>query len=913
MIVRRHYGGMAELLGWIARMDPIYNRLVAGGAAVADTDASAVDDLLPLALSRPKEALARAQAVLARRPDPYQASVAHQAAGIALREFGDVAAGLREVQHALRCARRAGSLERVADVQATLGIALVYAGRTSAGLASLDEALQHSSGLLAARVLLRRGMMLWTVGRHAEALDDMHRAIAGLRRAGDALWLPRALNARGMVYRSLGMTSRADADFVAAGLLWTKTNQVVEAIYVVENRALIALWSGDLPAALSLLDEAEAQYRPMEVPTTGLSIDRCIALLAAGLAADALAVAAAAVDELDHIRGRSTKKAELLVTAADCALAAGQPQQALAWARAACGLTRSQESAWWFARASLVLVTARYAAEAASAPLLRAASTAAARLTESGSTEAAQAHLLAGRVALDLARLKVPNRHLAEAALARRRGSPLSRASGWLSEALRAGAADDYRRQLLACRCGLEVLDQHRLTLGSSELRAQATARGTELAAIAQRYVARAGRPRSLLIWSERWRATALAVPSVRPPSDPALQSGLTALRAVAIRLETTRRHGPSDPRTAREFQRLERERRRLENTIRAHAMQTRGGGPGSRTAIRVASLLAELGDARLVEIVDVDGVAHVLICGDGRVRHAVAGHVTEAARAAHFARFALRRLARNRPGDDHGSAMSVLDAAGTRLSEQLLGPAVRQLGDAPVIVVPPGRLQAVPWALLPALSDREFTVAPSATSWLRAKAITPPSARKVVLASGPSLATGGAEVPEIARLYDDVTVLSGPGATAAGVLNALEGTWLAHLAAHGNFRADSPMFSSLRMHDGPLTVYDFEQLGRLPYRLVLPSCDSGTQAPTGADELLGLVSSLLGLGTAGVIAAIVPLNDQAVVPVMVELHTRLQSGQSLAAALSGVRRHMRASDPIQRATATSLLALGGA
>jgi len=182
-----------------------------------------------------------------------------------------------------------------------------------------------------------------------------------------------------------------------------------------------------------------------------------------------------------------------------------------------------------------------------------------------------------------------------------------------------------------------------------------------------------------------------------------------------------------------------------------------------------------------------------------------------------------------------------------------------------------------------------------------------------VVLASGPGLATGGAEVAAIETLYDDVSVLSGPDATASRVLNALEGTWLAHLAAHGNFRADSPMFSSLRMHDGPLTVYDFEQLARAPYRLVLPSCDSGTQAPTGADELLGLVSSLLGVGTAGVIAAIVPLNDQAVVPVMVELHTRLQSGQSLAAALSGVRSHMRASDPIQRATATSLLALGGA
>ena len=227
------------------------------------------------------------------------------------------------------------------------------------------------------------------------------------------------------------------------------------------------------------------------------------------------------------------------------------------------------------------------------------------------------------------------------------------------------------------------------------------------------------------------------------------------------------------------------------------------------------------------------------------------------------------------------------------------------------MVLVPPGRLQAVPWSLIPALSDREFTVAPSATSWLRARAIPPPGSRKVALACGPGLETSGAELPAVATLYEDVTVLAGKDATAADVLNALEGMWLAHLAAHGTFRADSPMFSSLRMHDGPLTVYDFEQLDRAPYRLILPSCDSGAQAPAGADELLGLVSSLLQLGTAGVIAAIVPLNDRAVVPVMVELHRRLASGQNLAAAMSGVRQKLRGADPVQYATAASLLALG--
>jgi len=365
--------------------------------------------------------------------------------------------------------------------------------------------------------LLRRGMMRWTLGQHAAALADMRRALPALQRAGDTLWTARALNARGMVYASLGLGSRADADFVAAERLWIETNQEVEAIHTVGNRALVALSSGDLPAALSFLDAAAARFRPLKVPTTGLSIDRCMTLLSAGLAADALAEAESAVRDIETIRGRSTKKAELLLTAAHCALAAQQPRKALDWAKAACNLFRAQQSSWWLARASLVYVQARHAVGPVSVDLLRAADRTASRLEDLACGDATQAHLLAGRVAIELGRTADAECHLVRAARTRRHGSAMSRASGWLSEALRAEAADHPRRMLVACRRGLDVLDEHRFALGASELRAQATAHGSELALLAQRHAARARRPRLLLTWSERWRATALAVPSVRP------------------------------------------------------------------------------------------------------------------------------------------------------------------------------------------------------------------------------------------------------------------------------------------------------------------------------------------------------------------------------------------------------------
>jgi tetratricopeptide (TPR) repeat protein len=862
-----------------------------------------VDGLVALATSRPWAALARARAVLAGRPGPHDASVAHQAAGIVLRDFGDVEAGVREFRQALRYARRTDSAERETDVLASLAVALVFTGRTAAGLTAFEAALHRSSGVLAARVLYRRAIVFLALGRFPAALEDARHAVVVLRRAGDLLWTARALNVRASAYLNLGSASRADADYVSAIRLYSTIGQELEALAPMLNRALTAYTSGDLPAALAYLDAATLSYQRLKVPTTTLRILRCTVLLAAGLAGDALTEAEAALGEIEEIHGRVTEKAGLLLMAASCALAAAQPQAALNWAQAAYRMYRSQRSAWRQAQAARVLVQARYEAGPVSAPLLREANRSTARLDTLGSSEAAQAHLLAGRIALNLGRRDHAERHLAALARTRRRGPALARVSGWLGEALRAEAAGQPSQMLTACRRGLDVLDEHRLALGASELRAQATVHGAELAALAQRHAAQARRPRLLLTWSERWRATAWAVPPVRPPADAELNACLAALRAVTRDPDQAGSQGL--PNVS-----LQKEQQRLEAEVRASALRAQGSGRWTRAPFSPADLLDELGQAQLIEIVDIDGRLHVLICRSGRIRQFAAGRASDAMKAADFARFALRRLARSRPGADPAGALAVLDQAGPALQQALLGPAVRQLGDGPVIIVPTGKLHPIPWAILPALKDRVISVAPSAAAWMRAHRATEPEHRGVVLARGPGLASGGAEVADLARLYDDVTVLEDSAATADKVLSALDGAWLAHIAAHGMFRADSPLFSSLQMHDGPLTAYDFERLNRAPYRLVLSSCEGAVLAPAGANELLGLASSLLPLGTAGIVAGLVPLNDQALVPLMVDLHHHLRAGQTLAESLYRVRRALK-DDPVQHATATSLVALG--
>ncbi|MFC7010395.1 CHAT domain-containing protein [Streptomyces viridiviolaceus] len=1007
-----------------------------------------------MVFAAPNEALARAEEVLDADPPPLHASVAHQVIGIWQRDFGDMRRALAHLRRARGLAARADSAEREADVLATLGVALVHSGRTRDGLAAFERGVARGTGHTRARVLYRRAYVWWVLGRHGEALEDVRRAVPVLRQANDVIWTARALTLRATVHLALGAVERAEADFGAAEALWDTTGQEHDKADAVESRGLAAFRSGDVPAALRLLDEAEERYAKLGTPTFMLTIRRCEVLMAAGLAPEALAEADAAIVALDGIGGQSTRKAELLLVAARAARLAGDAQTAIARAAVAVRLFAAQRRTWYETHARLVLIEARVAAGRGSGRLVADAAAVAERLAAFGAPAAPEASLLAGRIALGLGWTADAERHLAVAARSRHGGPPLARLTGWAAQALRARAAGSTRGVLEACRRGLDVLDDHRMTLGASELRARATEQGAELAALAQRASLVSGGPRRLLVWSERWRATVLSAPPTRPPADPVLLSAMTAFREIAARAEEARTDG------GRPVPALEREQRRLEREIRSRTLHMRGEAPGDGNRFDVGRLLERLGDdIRLVELAVLDGRVHVLLCGQGRVRRFEAGLLAEAEREAEHVQAGLRRLAH--PGAE--ARLPMVEAAGARLQELLLGPAAAQLGSGPVVVVPPGRLHRVPWALLPALRERVLSVSPSASSWLRARETAPPPGGRHVLVRGPGLASGGAEVPELAGLYggpprsqdarpgarlrtptsiarpgaptgldghrpgeaegrtaagtpastsngrpaaptppdghpagetdrprdagaregmsgddrsgetdgptdagtpastsngrpaaptppdghpagetdrprdagtrevvsggrsgaSDVrggdvvragvpTVLEGDEARVPRVLEELDGAALAHIAAHGTFRADSPLFSSLRMADGPLIVHDFERLDRSPYRIILSCCDTARFASVGADELLGLVTALLPLGTAGVVACSAPVNDAAVVPLMLALHKGLNAGLSLAEALRDARAALPG-DAMHRATGWAFSAFGAA
>jgi len=142
-------------------------------------------------------------------------------------------------------------------------------------------------------------------------------------------------------------------------------------------------------------------------------------------------------------------------------------------------------------------------------------------------------------------------------------------------------------------------------------------------------------------------------------------------------------------------------------------------------------------------------------------------------------------------------------------------------------------------------------------------------------------------------------------------VTEGLSGADLVHLAAHGHVRADNPLFSSLRLADGSLTVLDLERLERVAPTLVLAACDSGRPVVCTGDELLGFGASLLSLGAKQLVASVVPIPDAETAPLMVALHRQLAAGHHVAGALSLAQQQVASEEGKAMAAAAGFICIG--
>jgi CHAT domain-containing protein len=101
------------------------------------------------------------------------------------------------------------------------------------------------------------------------------------------------------------------------------------------------------------------------------------------------------------------------------------------------------------------------------------------------------------------------------------------------------------------------------------------------------------------------------------------------------------------------------------------------------------------------------------------------------------------------------------------------------------------------------------------------------------------------------------------------------------HIAAHGVFRSDNPMFSSLRLGDSWLNLMDIFNLKLGADLTTLSACETGMSALYEGDELLGLTRGFLYAGTPSLVVSLWRVNDSSTTLLMRTFYEGMLAGRS--------------------------------
>jgi hypothetical protein len=125
---------------------------------------------------------------------------------------------------------------------------------------------------------------------------------------------------------------------------------------------------------------------------------------------------------------------------------------------------------------------------------------------------------------------------------------------------------------------------------------------------------------------------------------------------------------------------------------VRQRVLDTPAAAWRGTERLRTADLLTGLADADLLELTDVDGVLYAVVATGERLQLRQVGPTHKAVHALDRTLFALRR-----EGSRRGTHRLDLADIGLRLEASLLGESAGLLRGGPVVVVPTGRVHAVP------------------------------------------------------------------------------------------------------------------------------------------------------------------------------------------------------------------------
>ena len=747
---------------------------------------------------------------------------------------------------AMVAAEASGGLDAVALVHDLRGLLLVRSGRTAASLPEFDAAIELVEHLAAAErpsVFLNRGSVHLYSRNLAAARQDLQHCAE-----------------------------------LAAGLGLTRLESKA-----MHNLGYAEYLAGNLPLALTIL--AEAHALDIDVSRAGL-LDRARVLMEAGL----LDEAEEALAEVSVILRRSRAnqdRAEAQLVRAEVALLQGNWELAKAHSGRARRDFRRRQSIGWQARADLTRWQAYLDAKGGPARVAREIQAAAAgdadglpRYDYQGDREvsliAAEAQLALGHVDEAVSLLLGVSRRSTTDPLSERLHQHLVRAG----VARAAGDLPVARREL---RTGLSTLAARQARHHSLDLRTAMAVHGNRLAELDLRIALSSQSPRTVFDSLERWRAMSHRRTAVTPPRDPELADLVSRLRIAA---EDIRGAPPGVS-----VEHLRRRQRALEREIREREWTLQGEGRAERS-VTLPELRPSLQE-RATDVVSYFVLDHRLgavSVRDGRATVITLGAWADVASLMARVRADVDALAGRMLPEALRRAISASLAHDLdKLDRLLLPDAVGS--SANLLVVPSRTLGTAPWSLLPRRVGRPTTVALSGTGWRRGLS-APVTSPRVAAMAGPGLQLSGPEVEGVAASWAGGTASDSTSSSAAGLAQALVGNDLVHIAAHGQHNHDNPLFSSIRMADGPLYAYDIPPDERVAGHVVLSACDLGLTTPRTGGEVLGLTAALLGIGARSVVSSVSRVDDTTAYETMLRYHRLLADGfdspTALAEALDG-------------------------
>ena len=256
-------------------------------------------------------------------------------------------------------------------------------------------------------------------------------------------------------------------------------------------------------------------------------------------------------------------------------------------------------------------------------------------------------------------------------------------------------------------------------------------------------------------------------------------------------------------------------------------------------------------------------------------------------------------QLAKFRLGPDYIQPLekTLVEATQAHLEELyalLIAPIRDQFEAEHLIIVPHAFLHYLPFH---ALSDGEryliddFSVsyAPSSSIFAACQEKAPPASDGGTLV----LAVPDARAPYIdeearfvASAMGNARLFVGAEATEEQLRIHGPGSRFIHIATHGYFRQDNPMFSSIRLGNSLLSLFDLYQLRFDAELVTLSGCGTGMNVVIGGDELIGLVRGLLYAGAQTLMVSLWEVHDQSTAEFMRDFYEGYQDTANKAKAL---------------------------